>query len=81
MQITTIGLDLAKTRFKFMASMLKVRVVVQRMRRAKVLEFFAGLALPRRNGSLRHSPFLGPRTYRGGASGEDHAAVLRESIR
>jgi hypothetical protein len=81
MQITTIGLDLAKNVFH-MASMLKVG------------SWFGVNCVVRRCGSssrgsrpaslewkLAAQRILGPRTYRDGASGEDHAAVLRESIR
>ncbi|HWJ17817.1 MAG TPA: IS110 family transposase, partial [Geobacterales bacterium] len=45
MQITTIGLDLAKNVFQVHGVDAEGRVVVRRkLRRAKVREFFAGLA-------------------------------------
>jgi hypothetical protein len=81
MQITTTGLDLAKNVFQVHGVDAEGRVVSQIASCEGAGVLCEARALPRRNGSLRHSAFLGPRTYRDGASGEDHAAVLRESIR
>ena len=61
MQITTIGLDIAKNVFQVHGIDAAEKVVVRKqLRRSQVLAFFE--ALPpclSRHGGLRHSPLLG----------------------
>ena len=83
MQITTIGLDLAKNVFQIHGIDAGGSVVARcKLRRAKVRDFFAGLA-PCLIGmeACATVHFLGLRIYRHGASGKAHAAVLRKGIR
>ena len=61
MQVTTIGLDIAKNVFQVHGIDAAEKVVVRKqLRRRQVLEFFKALpALPGRHGGLRHGPLLG----------------------
>ena len=61
MQITTIGLDIAKNVFQVHGIDAAEKVVVRKqLRRGQVLEFFKALPpLPYRHGSLRDIPLLG----------------------
>ena len=61
MQITTIGLDIAKNVFQVHGIDAAEKVVVRkRLRRRQVLEFFQSVAaVPDRHGGLRHGPLLG----------------------
>ena len=61
MQITTVGLDIAKNLFQVHGADAQGRVLLKRkLARSKVLEFFATLpALPGRPGGLRRGPLLG----------------------
>jgi transposase len=61
MQITTIGLDLAKSVFQVHGVDATGQVVVRKsLRRSQMLPFFA--KLPGRHGGLRHVASLGART-------------------
>ena len=64
MQITTIGLDLAKHWFQVHGVDAAGKIVIRRrLRRAEVVEFFRGArTLPRRHGGLRDGAPLGART-------------------
>ena len=68
MQITTIGLDLAKHWFQVHGVDATGKIVVKRrLRRSEVVEFFkARSPLPRRHGGLRDGASLGARTDRVG---------------
>ena len=61
MDITTIGFDLAKTVFQVYGADGEGRAVLRRkLRRGKVLAFFAGFAIMScRHGSLRQCALLG----------------------
>ena len=61
MQITTIGLDLAKSVFQVHGVDATGQVVVRKsLRRSQMLPFFAKLpCLPGRHGGLRHVASLG----------------------
>ena len=61
MQITTIGLDIAKNVFQVHGIDATEKVVVRRqLRRSQVLAFFKPFgAVPYRPGSLRYRPLLG----------------------
>ena len=61
MQVTTIGLDIAKNVFQVHGIDAAEKVVVRKqLRRRQVLEFFKALPdLPCRHGSLRHGSLLG----------------------
>jgi len=61
MQISTIGLDIAKNVFQVHGIDAAEKVFVRkRLRRRQVLEFFkAFAAVPDRHGGLRHGPLLG----------------------
>ena len=61
MQITTIGLDIAKNVFQVHGIDAAEKVVVRKqLRRGQVLAFFKALPrLPGRHGSLRDIPLLG----------------------
>ena len=61
MQVTTIGLDIAKNVFQVHGIDAAEKVVVRKqLRRGQVLAFFKALPpLPGRHGSLRHGPLLG----------------------
>jgi transposase len=61
MQITTIGLDIAKNVFQVHGIDASEKVVVRKqLRRSQVLAFFKALPpLPCRHGGLRHGPLLG----------------------
>ena len=60
MQVTTIGLDIAKNVFQVHGIDAAEKVVVRKqLRRRKVLEFFKAASLPGRHGGLRHGPLLG----------------------
>jgi transposase len=63
MQITTVGLDLAKRVFQVHGIDAAGEVVVRKaLRRAQVLPFFAKLPpLPRWHRGVRHVPSLGMR--------------------
>jgi transposase len=75
MQITTIGLDLAKNVFQVHGVDAEGTVVVRRkLCRTQVREFFVGL-VP----CLIGMEACGTAHF-WGASGEDYAAVLRESV-
>ena len=62
MQITTIGLDIAKNVFQVHGIDAAEKVVVRKqLRRGQVMKFFASLpALPRWHGGLCHRALLGP---------------------
>jgi len=64
MQVTTIGLDLAKHVFQIHGIDAAEKVVVRRqLRRSQVMAFFeAAGAVPDRHRGLRHSTLLGART-------------------
>lgn len=67
MQITTIGLDLAKHWFQVHGVDAAGKPVVKRrLRRSEVVEFFKGLE-PSRHGGLRDGASLGARIDRPGA--------------
>ena len=61
MQITTIGLDIAKNVFQVHGIDADEKVVVRKqLRRSQVLAFFkASAAVPDRHGGLRHGALLG----------------------
>jgi hypothetical protein len=61
MQVTTIGLDIAKNVFQVHGIDAAEKVVVRKqLRRRQVLEVLQGAAsLPSRHGGLRHGPLLG----------------------
>ena len=61
MQVTTIGLDIAKNVFQIHGIDAAEKVVVRKqLRRSQVLAFFKGAgSLPGRHGGLRHGPLLG----------------------
>lgn len=61
MDVTTIGIDLAKHVFQVHAVDAAGRVVIRKaLRRAQVIPFFRqAIALPRRHGSVRHVASLG----------------------
>ena len=61
MQITTIGLDIAKNVFQVHGIDAAEKVVVRKqLRRSQVLAFFKTLAaVPYRHGGLRHGALLG----------------------
>jgi transposase len=64
MQVTTIGLDLAKHVFQIHGIDAAEKVVVRRqLRRSQMMAFFeAPASMPDRHGSLCHSALLGART-------------------
>ena len=64
MQVTTIGLDLAKRVFQIHGIDAAEKVVVRRqLRRSQVMGFLRSAgAMPDRHGSLCHSALLGART-------------------
>ena len=66
MQITTIGLDLAKSVFQVHGVDAAGEVVIRKaLRRSQVLPFFAKLpSVPGRHGGVRHLPSLGARADR-----------------
>ena len=68
MNVTTIGIDLAKSVFQLHGVDAKGAVVSRKkLRRSAVLDFLRGLLpLPDRPGSLRDSALLGPRDRRTG---------------
>lgn len=81
MQITTIGLDLAKNVFQIHGIDAGGSVVARcKLRRAKVRDFFAGPAPCLIGMEACATAHLGPRIYRHGTSGKAHAAVLRKGI-
>jgi len=60
MQITTIGLDIAKNVFQVHGVDAAEKVVVRKqLRRSQVLAFFSAAALPCGHGGLRDGPLLG----------------------
>jgi transposase len=61
MQVTTIGLDIAKNVFQVHGIDAAEKVVVRKQfRRSQVLEFFKALPrVPYRHGGMRHGPSLG----------------------
>ena len=63
MQLTTIGLDLAKQVFQVHGVDIAGNIVLKRrLRRGQMIAFFRRAdALPGRNGGLRHGPLLGTR--------------------
>ena len=82
MQITTIGLDLAKSVFQVHAIDAEGHVVVRKaLRRAQVLPFFAKLPfLPHRQGSLWHLASLGARADKAWPRSAADAASLRQAV-
>ena len=63
MQITTVGLDLAKRIFQVHAVDASGGIVVRKaLRRSQVLPFFTIATLPDRHGGLRDVTSLGSRT-------------------
>ena len=69
MEITTIGLDLAKSVFQVHAVDASGDVVVRKaLRRSQVLPFFTrAAALPDRHGGVRHIASLGARADQAGS--------------
>ena len=62
MQVTTIGLDIAKNVFQVYGIDANEKVVVRKqLRRCQVLAFFAALALLDRDGGVCHRALLGAR--------------------
>jgi transposase len=60
MQITTIGLDIAKNVFQVHCIDAAEKVVVRKqLRRSQVIAFFRSGAVPCRNGGLRDRALLG----------------------
>jgi len=82
MQITTIGIDLAKTVFQLHAVDTDAATVVRkRLRRAEMLSFVSGLApCLNRHGSLRDIALLGARTRKVRAHREADASGLRKAL-
>ncbi len=78
-QVTTIGLDLAKQVFQVHGVDADGKAVLRkRLRRAEVLGFFEGLgSLLGRSGSLRDVPSLGARAHRARAHGQADTTRLR----
>jgi len=82
-EVSTIGLDIAKSVFQVHGVDAGGEVVVRRrIGRAKVLEFFADLpALPGWHGSVRNGAPLDTRTQEARARHAAHAADLCQSLR
>ena len=81
MQITTIGLDLAKSVFQVHAIDAEGDVVDRKaLRRAQVLRFFASFDPAGRHGSLRDDASLGTRAEKAWPRGAADAASLREAL-
>ena len=83
MQVTTIGLYIAKNVFQVHGIDAAEKVVVRKqLRRSKVLEFFRNAAaLPGWDGSLRDGPLLGARTDEAWPPGAADAGEGREGLR
>jgi hypothetical protein len=81
MQISTIGIDLAKTVFQIHAVDADGATVIRkRLRRTEVLSFLRVRTLPDRDGSLRNIALFGARTDKMRAHREADAAGLREAL-
>src|SRR5450631_3666656 len=81
MQITTIGIDLAKTVFQLHAVDADGATVIRkRLRRAEVLSFVGSRTVPDRDGSLRDVALLGARTRKVRAHRKADASGLREAL-
>ena len=81
MEITTVGLDLAKNVFQFHASQHRRGRRPPGVRRAQVLPFFTISGLPGGHGGVRDQPSLGARTGGPGPRGAADAAGLRQAVR
>jgi hypothetical protein len=83
MEVTTIGLDIAKNVFQVHGIDASEKVVVRKqLRRSQILAFFRGTtAIAGWHGSLRDSPLLGARTDETRSSGAADAGEGREGLR
>ena len=81
-EITTVGLDLAKSVFQVHAVGGDGKVVLRRqLRRAQMLAFFSTLApLSDRHGGLCRGAFLGAGIGQARPRGPPDAAVLRQAL-
>ena len=82
MQISTIGIDLAKSVFQVHGVDAAGKVIItKKLRRSQVLPLFEKIAaLPDRHGSVRHIASLGTRAQGAWARRASNAGELCESI-
>ena len=83
MQISTIGLDIAKNVFQVHGIDAKEKVVARkRLRRSQVMDVFQSIAaVPDRHGSLCHGALLGARADEAGPRGAPNAGEGCEGLR
>ena len=82
MNVTTVGLDLAKNVFQVHGIDSTGRVIVRRsLRRRQMMPFFGKLEPCLRHRGVRHEPLLVPRAPGIGARGKINATDLRQTIR